>query len=84
MHVKHGSLGGISPDLTLHGLNSFEYRYCRTPDIVRLAHPMNVRDLLDSERIKLNHLLQESELRLTTYIVVTILEREHPRFKWIS
>ena len=29
MHVKHGSLGGIPPDLTLHGLNRFEYRYER-------------------------------------------------------
>ena len=43
-HVKHGSLGGMPPDLTLHGLNRFEYRYGRTPDIVRLAHPLNVRD----------------------------------------
>ena len=44
MHVKHGSLGGIPPDLTSHGLNRFEYRYGRTPDIVRLAHPISVRD----------------------------------------
>ena len=44
MHVKHGSLEGIPPDLTSHGLNRFEYRYGRTPDIVRLAHPINVRD----------------------------------------
>ena len=43
-HLKHGSLGGIPPDLTLHGLNRFEYRYGRTPDIVRLAHPISVRD----------------------------------------
>ena len=44
MHVKHGSLGGIPPDLTSHGLNRFEYRYGRTPDIVRLAHPTGLRD----------------------------------------
>lgn len=44
MHVKNGSLGGIPPDLTLHGLNRFEYRYGRTPDIVQLAHPVNIRD----------------------------------------
>ena len=44
MHVKHGSLGGIPPDLTLHGLNRFEYRYGRTPDIVQLANPVNIRD----------------------------------------
>ena len=44
LHVKHGSLEGIPPDLTVHGLSKFEYRYGRTPDIVRLAHPTNVHD----------------------------------------
>ena len=43
-HLKHGSLRGIPRDLTAHGLNQFEYRYGRTPDIVQLANPKSVRD----------------------------------------
>ena len=41
-HLKHGSLRGIPRDLTAHGLNQFEYRYGRTPDIVQLANPKSV------------------------------------------
>lgn len=44
MHVKNKSLDGIPPDLTEHGMNRFEYRYGRTPDIIRLAHPLNIHD----------------------------------------
>ena len=38
-HVNNRSLGVIPPNLSIHGLNKFEYRYGRTPDIVQLAHP---------------------------------------------
>ena len=43
-HLQHGSLRGIPKDLTTHGMNQFEYRYGRTPDIVQLANPRSVRD----------------------------------------
>ena len=64
MHVKNNSLGGIPPDLTIHGLNRFEYRYGRTPDIVQLAHPLNVRDStgLRSEPADLTRLGQRIEI----------------------
>ena len=43
-HLKHGSLHGIPRDLTNRGMNQFEYRYGRTPDIINLANPRSVRD----------------------------------------
>ena len=39
-HVKHGSLDGVPPDVDIKSLNNFEHRYGRTPDIVRLAIPL--------------------------------------------
>eukprot|EP01041_Mallomonas_annulata_P031392 gene31392-53694_t len=39
-HVKHGSLDGLPPDVDMRSLNSFEHKYGRTPDIVRLAIPL--------------------------------------------
>jgi hypothetical protein len=36
-HVKHKSLDGIPPDVTISSLNHFEHKYGRTPDIIRMA-----------------------------------------------
>ena len=36
-HLKHGSLHGIPRDLTPGGMDTFEYRYGWTPDIMNLA-----------------------------------------------
>ena len=41
-HVKNSSLGGMPPDLTLKALNSFEHKFGRTPDIIRLAIPIDI------------------------------------------
>ena len=44
MHVKNGSLSGLPADLTMAGLNRFEYKFGRRPEILNLAIPINVRD----------------------------------------
>ena len=41
--VKNKSIDGIPPDLTMNALNNFEHKYGRTPDIVRLAIPVNFK-----------------------------------------
>ena len=38
--VKHDSISGVPPDVTTQMLNSFEHQYGCTPDIVRLAVPI--------------------------------------------
>jgi hypothetical protein len=43
-HLQHGSMHGIPRDLTKRGMDTFEYRYRRTPDIMTLANPRSVRD----------------------------------------
>ena len=63
-HVKHGSLQGMPKDLTLHGMEKFEYRYGRTPSILTLANPRQVRDatgLRDSPK-ELTHVGQRIEI----------------------
>ena len=35
--VKHGSVTGLPPDLTISQMNSFSHQFGRTPDILRLA-----------------------------------------------
>jgi len=39
-HVQNKSLDGIPPDVTTQMLNSFEHKYGRTPDIIRMALPV--------------------------------------------
>ena len=41
-HVKNSSLSGMPPDLTLKVLNNFEHKFGRTPDIIRLATPIDI------------------------------------------
>jgi len=41
LHVKNNSLGGIPPDVNLTMLNSFQNKYGRTPDLIRMAIPVN-------------------------------------------
>lgn len=41
--VKHKSLGGMPVDLTLSALGRFENKYGRTPDIVRMANPLDLK-----------------------------------------
>ena len=43
LNVKHGSVRGLPPDLTTKALNHFEHKYGRTPDIVRMANPLNLK-----------------------------------------
>lgn len=40
LYLQHNSVDGIPPDLTTKVLNSFEHRFGRTPDIIRLAVPL--------------------------------------------
>ena len=88
-HLKNGSLGGIPPDLTLHGLNRFEYRYGRTPDIVQLAHPINVRDATGlredraeptrtGERIEIDCLYSDYNIRESDSKLGTLKTRKLP------
>jgi hypothetical protein len=44
MHVKNKSLSGLPPDLTAAGLNRFAHKFGRTPDILNMANPINIRD----------------------------------------
>lgn len=39
--VKNGCIDGMPPDLSLNALNHFEHKYGRTPDIIRMAVPIN-------------------------------------------
>lgn len=43
--VTNKSVGGLPPDLTKTALNRFAHKYGRTPDIVRLANPINYKSL---------------------------------------
>eukprot|EP01041_Mallomonas_annulata_P002805 gene2805-5522_t len=40
-HIQNNSLDGIPMDVDMKSLNHFEHKYGRTPDIVRLAIPLN-------------------------------------------
>ncbi len=44
LNVKNNSLDGVPPDVNERMLNSFEHKYGRTPDIIRLASPMIYRN----------------------------------------
>ncbi len=43
--VVNGSVGGLPTDLTKTALNRFAHKYGRTPDIIRMANPINYRSL---------------------------------------
>lgn len=41
MHVKNKSISGISPDLTIHGLEKYKNKYGVTPTLITLSNPRN-------------------------------------------